>query len=122
MKRYVLGIDAGTESVRAGVYDQTGRCVGFATAANANIHHKPGWAEQSVHAWEKALFEVIPAAIRTAGVDASAIEAVGVDGTSCTVVMLDEDGKPLRDAIMWMDIRSVAQAERVGAVRDRALE
>lgn len=122
MAAYVLGIDAGTESVRAGIYDETGRCLAFGTGDNTNIHRKPAWAEQSIEQWERALFEAIGKAIKASGVDPKEIAGVGVDGTSCTVVYLDKAGKPLRDAIMWMDIRSVKEAEEIAASGDPALK
>ena len=121
MAGYVLGIDAGTESIRAGMYDQTGRCIGFGTSANTNIHPKPGWAEQSVAQWDRSLIEAIAAALANSGVDPAQIRAVGVDGTSCTVVLLDESGVPLRNAIMWMDIRATKEADEIAACGDEAL-
>jgi sugar (pentulose or hexulose) kinase len=57
MGAYVLGIDAGTESFRAGVYDEKGRCLGFGVSPNTNIHRHPGWGEQDIAAWEIALVE-----------------------------------------------------------------
>lgn len=122
MTGYVLGIDAGTESIRAGIYDQTGRCLAFGTGANRNIHAKPGWAEQSIAQWDRSLGEAIKAALEASGIDPKEIRAVGVDGTSCTVVFLDESGAPLRDAIMWMDIRSTKEADEIAACGDPALK
>ena len=58
------------------------------------------------------------AASRVSGAD---IQGIGVDGTSCTVVFLDERGEPLRDAVMWMDIRAVKEAAEVAATGDPAL-
>ncbi len=122
MGRYVLGIDAGTESIRAGIYDETGRCLAFGTSDNVNIHHKPAWAEQSIEQWDRSLEESIRTAIKKSGVTPAEIRGVGVDGTSCTVVYLDKNGKPLRDAIMWMDIRSVNEAAEIAATGDPALK
>ncbi|MCG8478120.1 MAG: hypothetical protein MI724_03420, partial [Spirochaetales bacterium] len=122
MAGYVLGIDAGTESVRAGIYDETGRCLAFGSSANTNIHEKPAWAEQSIAQWDASLVEAVGIAIRKSGVDSNDIRAVGVDGTSCTVVFLDEEGRPLRDAIMWMDVRSAAEAEEIAGCGDPALK
>lgn len=125
MAGYILGIDAGTESIRAGIYDETGNCVGFGTGANTNIHVKPGWAEQSIAQWDKSLIEAIRGALAAAsagGMDPKDIRGVGVDGTSCTVVFLDESGAPLRPAIMWMDIRSFREAEEIAGCGDEALE
>jgi len=122
MGRYVLGIDAGTESFRAGVFDEEGRCLGFGVSSNPTTFPHPGWAEQSPADWERALVESIREAIRLCKVLPQEIVGIGIDGTSCTVVLLDERGRPLRDALMWMDIRASAEAAEIAATGDPALK
>ncbi|MFP4611848.1 MAG: FGGY-family carbohydrate kinase [Spirochaetaceae bacterium] len=122
MAHYVLGIDAGTESIRTGVYDETGRCLSFGVSDNQNYHRHPGWAEQSIEQWDRSLIDSIRMAIDKAGIDAGDIEGIGLDGTSCTVVFLDNNGNPLRDAIMWMDIRAAGEARQIADTGDPALE
>jgi len=121
MAGYVLGIDAGTESFRAGVFDARGKCLGFGIHPNKTFFRHPGWAEQSPQDWDVALVESIRAALRESKVSARDIRAIGLDGTSCTVVFLDEAERPLRDAIIWMDVRSHKEAAEVAASRDPAL-
>ena len=89
MAEYVLGIDAGTESFRAGIFDAKGRCLGFGVSPNRLIHRHPGWAEQSLSDWNVALVECIRKSVAAAGVKPSEIRGIGVDGTSCTPVLLD---------------------------------
>lgn len=122
MAHYVLGIDAGTESFRAGVFDENGKCHGFGVSANTTHIRHAGWAEQSPDDWERALVDSIRRALAASSIDPSLIEGVGIDGTSCTVVFLDKDGASLRDAIMWMDIRASAEAAEVAATGDPALK
>jgi ribulose kinase len=55
------------------------------------------------------------------GADASSIAALCVDTTCCSVVALDASGAPLRPCLLWMDMRSAAQAEQVAACGDAAL-
>ncbi len=122
MSEYVLGIDAGTESFRAGVFDPAGRCLGFGTSANRTVHLHPGWAEQSPRDWDAALGDSIRKALEASRVDPREIRGLGIDGTSCTVVFLDARGEPLRDAVIWMDIRAVQEAAEAAATGDPALE
>jgi ribulokinase len=119
--RYILGIDAGTESFRAGVFDGSGKCLGFGVSPNRTVHRHPGWAEQSPRDWDIALVDCIRKALKKSRVSGSDIRGIGVDGTSCTVVFLDGAGQPLRDALMWMDIRAVKEAEQAAATGDPAL-
>ena len=122
MARYVLGIDAGTESIRTGIYDETGTCIRFAVSENTNIHRHPGWGEQRIDQWNTSMLESIQLAFKDSPIRPEQIEGVGIDGTSCTVVYLDNEGKPLRDAIMWMDIRASQEADEIAACGDDALK
>jgi FGGY-family pentulose kinase len=121
MAGYVMGIDAGTESFRAGVFDAGGKCLGFGVSPNRTMHRHPGWAEQSPRDWDTALVESIQKALAVSGVTGKDIRGIGVDGTSCTVAFLDARGEPLRDALIWMDIRAVKEAADVAATGDPAL-
>ncbi len=121
MSGYLLGVDAGTESFRAGVFDPAGKCLGFGVSANRTAHRHPGWAEQSPRDWEAALQECIRKALEASRVDPREVRGIGVDGTSCTVVFLDGRGESLRDAVIWMDIRAAQEAAEVAATGDPAL-
>jgi ribulokinase len=122
MGRYVLGIDAGTESIRSGIYNEKGECISFAISENTNIHRHPGWGEQNVEQWSASMLESIKLAFKDCPIRPDQIEGVGIDGTSCTVVYLDAMGNPLRDAIMWMDIRASQEADEIAACGDDALK
>ena len=98
MGTYVLGIDAGTESIRTGVFDTSGRCVGFGVTPINTFFQHPGWAEQSPREWDSALIESVRRAMANCRIRASEIVGIGIDGTSCTVVFFDADMVPLRNA------------------------
>jgi len=119
--RYYLGIDGGTESVRVGVFDGAGRPVAFAAEPYQTTFQQPGWAEQDPDAWWRALCAAVPKALASAGVSAGEIAALAADTTSCTVVALDAAYRPLRPAILWMDVRASRQAEQILASGHRAL-
>lgn len=121
MDSFVLGIDAGTESVRAGVFDPAGRTLGFGVSPYRTVHRHPGWAEQSPRDWDAALVDSIRKALEASRVDPARVRGIGLDGTSCTVVFLDGLGEPLRDAVIWMDIRATAEAAEVAGSGDPAL-
>jgi len=114
MKQYVLGVDGGTESFRAGVFDvATGVCAGFGIAENLTTYPAAGHAEQSVDRWEVALVQSVRAAIASSGVPAEQIGSIGLDGTTCTLVFLDERGAALRPALLWMDVRAASEAREI---------
>jgi FGGY-family pentulose kinase len=118
--RYVLGIDLGTESARAGIFDLEGRAVATAATTYALSHPRPGWAEQDPDEWWSALVASVREAMQEAGADGDRIAGLSVDATTCTVVALDDSGRHLRPAIMWMDVRASDQARRIGESSDPA--
>jgi FGGY-family pentulose kinase len=119
--KYMLGIDCGTQSLRSAVVNLEGKLVGSATQACPVTHPRVGWAEQNADDWWAAAKATVPQALAQAGVSASDIAGVAVDGTSCTVVVADEKLRPLRPVILWMDQRAHEQADRVTATGDPIL-
>ncbi|PNH06036.1 Ribulokinase [Tetrabaena socialis] len=122
MERVVIGVDGGTESLRAAVFDSTGRMLGSHASPYDTHYPEPGWAEQNPEDWWEALGEAVRGAVAAAGVAPEQVAALSVDTTCCTVVALGADGSPLRPALLWMDMRSAAQAARVAAADDPALQ
>ncbi|HEB30400.1 MAG TPA: xylulose kinase [Spirochaetes bacterium] len=121
-KPFVMGIDAGTGSVRVGLFDSRGTPVIFSTREYSTRFPQPGWAEQDPEEWWRSLIDAAAEAVKKSGVSAEDIMAVGVDGTSSTVVCLDKDLNHLRNAILWMDNRSAQQAKRIFESNDPALK
>ena len=119
---YVIGVDGGTESLRAGVFDLTGTPLAFAASSYRTDYPQPSWAEQDPNDWWRALGEAVRQARQQAGVSKQDIAAIGLDTTCCSVVALDGEGNPLRPALIWMDVRAAAEAERVAACGDPALK
>lgn len=118
---YVMGIDGGTESLRADIFDLCGRCVASVKTPYETHFPFPGYAEQNPEDWWKALGQSVSSAVAKAGLAGAEIDAIGIDTTSCSVVALDDHGRPLRPAIIWMDVRAVREAEFILATGDPAL-
>jgi FGGY-family pentulose kinase len=118
---YVIGIDGGTESLRAHVFDLSGRSRGLGKGAYPTAFPEPGRAEQSPDDWWHALGVAVREAVAAAGVRPDQISAIACDTTSCTVVALDARGRPLRPCLLWMDVRAHREAAEVAACGDPAL-
>lgn len=118
---YLIGVDGGTESLRAFVFDLQGHPKGSHAAAYATQFPKPGWAEQNPEEWWKALGLAVRGAVAAAGVTGDQILAMAFDTTCCSVVAADAEGRPLRPAMIWMDVRSAEEAAAVANSRDPAL-
>lgn len=110
---HVLGVDAGTQGVRAALYSLDGRCAASAEKNYSFALPAPGWAEQDpLEVWE-SLVHAVRECVNLSDVDPSSIVAICCAGTSSTVIAVDREGFPLRPAIMWMDSRAVSQATTI---------
>jgi ribulokinase len=119
--RYFIGIDGGTESIRAGIFDSAGTPIAFAATAYETAFPRPGWAEQNPAQWWSALGRSVRKAVSDAGLSPDEIAAICADTTCCSVVALDGQGNALRPALIWMDVRAAAEADRVAGSGDPAL-
>lgn len=128
--QYLLGIDVGTGSARAGVFDPSGVMAGSAKFDIA-IHREGGAIveQSSVDIWH-AVCKAVRGAVKAAAVEPSQIGGLGFDAT-CSLVVLGEGGTPLpvgdatapeRDIIVWMDHRAVSQAERINRIGHPVLQ
>ncbi|MBO1805051.1 FGGY family carbohydrate kinase [Leucobacter ruminantium] len=107
MGRY-LGIDVGTESVRASLFDEHGRSLGTHRSALRTVFPRPAWAEQDPEQWWSAVVESVSGALAQAGT--TSVDTIAVATTSSSVAFLDEDGAPVHPAILWMDQRAAEEA------------
>ncbi len=113
---YLIGIDCGTSSIRAGIFDLQGRMIAQSEYGfDLNIP-RVGWAEQDPMVWLTGLKEVIQESVGQLPESERNFGGIGLTATSASVVAVGHKGRALRDAIMWMDVRSQPQAERI--VRD----
>jgi FGGY-family pentulose kinase len=116
-----LGIDVGTQSVRAALFDDAGNCMSFATGALETLHPRPGWAEQDSRQWWEAVRAAVPRALAGAAASPDQIAGIGLDCTACTVLACQADGVPLAPALLWMDQRAFKEATEISATGDPIL-
>lgn len=120
----ILGVDVGTGSARAGLFNLSGRMIASAKA-DLTIWRGPDvMVEQSsTQIWD-AICRAVRAAMSEAGATPVQVTGIGFDAT-CSLVVLGEGGDslpvgpsedPMRDVIVWMDHRAVGQAERINAI------
>lgn len=113
---FLLGIDFGTESCRAAIFDLAGAPIGFAATAYPTNHPRSGWAEQSPYDWWEALKKSVHDVLFLTKIPAEAIAGISYDATTMTVVAMDKNGNEMRPAIMWMDVRATEQAARASTI------
>ena len=102
----VLGIDVGTQSLKAVVLDDGMRLLGAGSVAYQPAFPQPGWAEQDPGLWLRALAPAIASALRQAGLGPSDIRGLCICGQLDGCVPTDAKGTATGPAIIWMDRRA----------------
>ncbi len=109
-----MGIDIGTGGTRAILVDAQGKVVAAASSEHEAVAMpQPLWAEQHPQDWWRATQEAVRAALAEAGVDGSAVTAVGFSGQMHGVALLDKQGEVLTPALLWCDQRTAPQVEQI---------
>jgi xylulokinase len=104
----VLGIDLGTSGVKALVAGADGGVLGRGTAGCRVLVPASGRAEAAPGDWWLATRAAVRGALAEA--DRVTVTAMAVAGQMHGVVLVDDRGAPLREAILWLDQRAAAEA------------
>jgi xylulokinase len=107
---YLLGLDAGTTSVKAALFDNRGACLGIGreeyllstpSAEQAELEAEIYWLSSGI---------AIRTAIQAAGVPPAQVRAMAVSSQGETTIPVNAQGVPLRPALVWLDNRAHSQA------------
>lgn len=103
----ILSVDAGTQSIRASLIDPKGNILALKkTLIEPYFSNKPGWAEQNPeYYWEKTCSTIKELLVHSSSKN---IDGVVITTQRGTVINVDENGHPLRPAIVWLDQRKAA--------------
>ncbi len=116
MKKYLLGYDIGSSSVKASLVSiETGKSVASAFYPDSEAPIKalnPGWAEQEPDDWWTYLKNVTAKVMQMSGAKGNDIEAIGISYQMHGLVCVDKNGKALRPAIIWCDSRAVPYGDK----------
>jgi FGGY-family pentulose kinase len=127
--KYYLGIDVGTGSARAGLFDPRGRMVASAVQPIRMWKPAADHVEQSSEDIWRACGMATRTALKRAGLRDSAVAGIGFDAT-CSLVALDAQDRPVsvsvtgrreQNVIVWMDHRAIPQAERINRTKHPVL-
>ncbi|PRO66032.1 xylulokinase [Alkalicoccus urumqiensis] len=110
--RYVIGVDLGTSAVKVLLVNQEGKTTAEASREYPLYHDQPGWSEQDPDDWVRAVTEALHEVKETLQ-DNDAVDGLSFSGQMHGLVLLDEEQKPLRRAILWNDTRTTAQCREI---------
>lgn len=111
----LLALDVGTQSVRALLFDIEGDLLAREQIPiEPYVSPRPGWAEQDPAVYWDALGAACRGLWRRTGADPAAVAGLALTTQRATSVVVDRDGEPLRDAIVWTDKRRAPKVPDVG--------
>lgn len=108
----ILAIDIGTGSAKVAAYDAGGNLIATADRKYETRSPAPGWMEQDAEDWWRAVVEGCRG-LTESGVNLGSVVGIGLSGQMQNCLVLGEDGRPLRPAILYSDARGEQEAHAV---------
>ena len=110
---FLLGIDAGTTAFKAVLFDDCGKVVASATRQYELLLCDGSRVEFPPEEYWSICRALIGEVLHASGVDAHSIAGLAISSQGETLICVDSSGQTLGNAIVWLDNRSVRQADRI---------
>jgi xylulokinase len=107
----LIGLDVGTTSCKAGLFDARGNLVALATAPYPVLRPRPGHVEQDAEWYWEGAVRCLRELLGAPGADPASLAGLSACGQAPTLILLDGEGRPVGPAILWQDTRAVGEAE-----------
>ncbi len=111
---YYIGVDLGTSAVKLLLMRTDGTIENIVSEKYPIAFPHPGWSEQEPDDWWEAVKKGIPELI--SGIDASQVAGISFGGQMHGLVVLDENDKVIRPAILWNDGRTQKETDYLNDV------
>jgi len=101
-----IGVDLGSTNIKAAVYDQNMKLVDRQSLPVEYIREN-GFVEFDAEVYFDKLVQLVGSIVKAHGI--AAVNEIAFTGQAETLVVVGADGKPMMNAISWMDERSVEE-------------
>jgi len=112
-RELVIGLDIGTTSAKAVVFDLNGELIAEAEEMITTYYPNPGWAEQNPNEVEAAAANALSEVMKRDNVKKNEILSVGISCAMHSLICLDEKCEPLSQMLLWSDTRASGTAEEL---------
>src|SRR5690554_2047975 len=109
--KYKIGIDIGTTSIKAVLYDEDLGRKSMALKEYSTCHDKPGYAEQDPLAVLEAFYKVLEEVLKPLEGERQEVQLLSFSGAMHSVILMGEQHRLLTRSIIWSDNRSVREVE-----------
>ena len=104
-----IGIDLGTSAVKLLLMDGDGKILNIVSKEYPIFFPKTGWSEQNPEDWYLQVIEGIKELI--SGADGSLVAGISFGGQMHGLVILDDNDRVIRPAILWNDGRTSKECD-----------
>jgi xylulokinase len=108
-----LGIDAGTTSLKAALFDLEGHLLAIDRQEYQLVTPAPAIVELDAEVYWQACCRAVRNVVRQSDTDSKEIAALCISSQGETLIPVDKEGAPLRKAIVWLDNRAVEEAASI---------
>lgn len=118
MGKYILAHDLGTSGNKATLYDFEGKLQSSVVYAYDTFYPGPGCVEQDPEDWWKAVCISTRQLIEKSGISKNDIACITFSAQMMGCLLVDREGNPLRNSIIWADTRAIKQEKFMHSVLD----
>jgi sugar (pentulose or hexulose) kinase len=116
---YILSVDAGTTAFKTSIFNENGKLLGISTHEYELLTPTSLSVELPAHVFWEAFKAGIKDVLKKSRVNKNNIRALGLSVQGETLLMINKQGVPLRNAIIWLDNRAQKEAEVLSNEFDR---
>lgn len=124
-QNYLIGMDLGTTNIKAILMGEDGTVIASASRENHLIFPGVSCVEQDADEWWRNAVEIFREISAAAGEEViRKVRGISISSQTVTMLPIDQDGKPLRNALIWMDSRSTKEMHYISLTlgHDRFVE
>jgi xylulokinase len=110
---YLIGIDAGTTSIKGVLLTSAGTLVDSIGQEYTLDYGPDETCELDPEVYWNITCKIIRGLIQKSGIDPSLVSGIACSSQGETIIVVDNECKPLRKAIIWLDNRSVKEAKQI---------
>lgn len=109
--RAVVGVDIGTSSVKAGVYDERGLAIGLASVPVALTRDGDDTVTQDLDDLHDAAARAVAQVVSATDLDPASVAGIAFSGQMAGVGLIDRDHRPVAPYDSWLDTRCASVLE-----------
>ena len=110
---YILAVDLGTTAIKVLLFRSDGQVISNSTQEYKLLTPTELAVEVEVEKYWNAFKKGLAEVLAQAKIDSSKIKSIGISAQGETLILVDKEGKPLTNAVVWLDNRAQQEAEEL---------